>query len=197
MSTTRVSAKQSEALHYYVRFRRASDRSVLPGATGSCRQFAYMQNNSITIRIDNAIEQIGLVADAVDLAGRELHLSRRTVNEMNVVLDELLGNIIRHGYADDARHDIRVELSFAGNLLCATVEDDGIPFDSASPVPRLPDRKATAATIGGLGRHFVHALMDSVAYVRVGNINRVTVCRRDLPEQPAPASSLRPGHRKN
>lgn len=177
--------------------RSASDRSVLPSATDTCRRFAYMQNNSITIRIDNAIEHIGLVADAVDLAGRELHLSRRTVNEMNVVLDELLSNIIRHGYADDARHDIRVELSFAGNLLCATVEDDGIPFDSASPVPRLPDRKATAATIGGLGRHFVHALMDSVAYVRVGNINRVTVCRRDLPEQPAPASSLRPGHRKN
>ena len=148
-----------------------------------------MQNNSITIRIDNAIEQISQVADAVDRAGREFHISQRTVNDMNVVLDELLSNIIHHGYADNEAHQIQIKLSWAESRLCATVEDNGKPFDPTRQPPMPLDRDATAAAIGGLGLHFVHALTDSVTYVREGNVNRISVCKRDMPEQPNTSST--------
>jgi anti-sigma regulatory factor (Ser/Thr protein kinase) len=36
---------------------------------------------------------------------------------MNVALDEMLSNIIKYGYTDDAIHEIHLRLSVAGSLL--------------------------------------------------------------------------------
>lgn len=137
-----------------------------------------MQNHSISIHIDNEIAEITRVADAVNYMARDLYISQRTVNEMNVVLDEVLSNIIQYGYESAGQQRIRIQLSLHEDRFCAVIEDDGKPFDPTKQ--HLPPLNADAASrpIGGLGLHFVKALTDEASYSRVGITNRLRVCKQ-------------------
>ncbi|HEY7743413.1 MAG TPA: ATP-binding protein [Burkholderiales bacterium] len=128
--------------------------------------------------IRNRREEFARVVRTVDRLAAEHHLAADVVKDMQVALDEVLTNIVSYGYADEAEHEIRVRLSVHDNLLEATVEDDGAPFNPLEgPVPdtRAPLRERR---IGGLGMHFVKNLMSEVSYNRVGDRNRLVLRKR-------------------
>lgn len=107
-------------------------------------------------------------------------LSAKVVHDLNVVLDEVLSNIIRHGYSDDKRHEIELHLSVANGVLEVQIEDDGSPFNPLSvPVPNL-SAPLSERPIGGLGIHLIRNFMSEVAYARVGERNQL-VLRKILP----------------
>ena len=93
------------------------------------------------------------------------------VFDLYVVLDEVISNILKYGYADDAAHEIHVKLSATDAAVEIGIEDDGRAFDPFA-VP-APDQSLPLAErpIGGLGLHFVHNLMDDVTYARKNNRN--------------------------
>jgi len=97
---------------------------------------------------------------------------------MQVALDEILSNIVKYGYADDAEHEIQVRLRVLDNAFEATIEDDGVPFNPLES--RAPDTASQLRErrIGGVGLHFVKNLMSEVRYNRVGNRNRVVLRRK-------------------
>ena len=133
---------------------------------------------SSAIKISNKVDEISKVADLVDELGRRCALPARIVNDMNVALDEVLSNIIRHGYDDHAPHQIDVQLSVNGGELCARVADDGRPFDPTRQKLVPISRETTAPAVGGLGLHFVAALIDNIRYKRDGAINRLEMRKR-------------------
>lgn len=121
----------------------------------------------------NRREEFVQVVDAVDKFARQHHLAADIVSDVQIALDEVLTNIVDYGYADEAKHEIRVCLRVVHGVLEITVEDDGVPFnplESAEPdtSASLQERK-----IGGVGLHFVKNLMDEVGYDRVGDRNRL------------------------
>ena len=96
-----------------------------------------------------------------------------TCRAFSLVFDELLNNTISYGYEDDGEHVIELTISLSPERVCATISDDGKPFDSLgreSPDTGLPleDRPE-----GGLGVHLVRNLMDHVSYERRGSQNVV------------------------
>jgi serine/threonine-protein kinase RsbW len=102
-------------------------------------------------------------------------LPAATCNLMNLALDEVLSNIAKYGYPHPEHGIIDVELSYANNTLTALVEDRGIafnPFDLPIEVPSGPLNKRRQ---GGLGIVFVKSLLDSAAYERIGDRNKVTL----------------------
>jgi anti-sigma regulatory factor (Ser/Thr protein kinase) len=111
------------------------------------------------------------VRDMVAVLERERELSPALVFDIYVVLDEVLSNILKYGYDDNAAHEIHVKLSASDAALEIAIEDDGRVFDPfASPAPD-PALRLAERPIGGLGLHFVRNLMDDVQYKRENNHN--------------------------
>jgi phosphoserine phosphatase RsbU/P len=135
-----------------------------------------MRTVEATIR--NRLGDLPKVTRIVDEMAASHRLSHNVAVDMNVALDEVLTNIITHGYADDGLHEITVRLTVHEDVFEAEVEDDGAPFDPLTIPP--PDVRAPlqARPVGGLGIHFVRSLMSDVAYSLVGNRNRLRLRRR-------------------
>ena len=96
-------------------------------------------------------------------------------NRMNLALDEVLSNIVKYAYDTSENEIIDVELTYSNNGFMATVQDAGKPFN-----PLLFPRPDTSGPLkdrrpGGLGILFVRSLMDSVAYERRSDRNRLTL----------------------
>jgi anti-sigma regulatory factor (Ser/Thr protein kinase) len=131
--------------------------------------------STIETSILNKIRDLSRMPELVAQIADEQGLSEDVVFGMNVALDEMLSNIIKYGYTDDAIHEIRVRLSVAGQMLVAEIEDDGQPFDPCAAGPVDVDAPLEERKVGGLGIHIVRTLMAEVGYARVEGRNRLVM----------------------
>jgi len=92
-----------------------------------------------------------------------------------LVLEEALSNVIRHGYADEERHEISVCLRVRGGSVELSVEDDGREFDPLSA--REVDVRAPLEErpTGGLGLHLLRSMASEVRYQRTAGRNLLLV----------------------
>jgi anti-sigma regulatory factor (Ser/Thr protein kinase) len=119
-----------------------------------------------------------LVAFATEFAERA-KLPLEELNRLLVILDELVSNIVRHGYEGAvANGAIEVVLSFARSRLGIEITDNGRAFDPLSAPPPDLDLPAAERPLGGLGIHIVKALVDEARYHRRGKCNRLVLTRR-------------------
>jgi len=100
----------------------------------------------------------------------------RTMNRVEVVLEELVSNLMRHGKDVNV---VTVAAAYRGGVVDLIVEDDGAAFDPfAHPEPE-PFTNLADAQLGGLGIPLVRRLTSSARYDRVGSgseaRNRVSV----------------------
>jgi serine/threonine-protein kinase RsbW len=119
-------------------------------------------------------------AAAFDAFARQGGIPVDVVRSVQVALDEVLSNTVRHGYGDagDRRGiQIRFQLDEDG-VLEVTIEDDAPPFDPRTA--SVPDTTAGLAerTPGGLGLLLTRGLMDEMDYARANGRNRVTLRKR-------------------
>ena len=126
-----------------------------------------------SLRIANRLLELDRVADAVEAFGEAHSLVAKLRYQLRLVLDELLTNTISYGYPEDGDHTITVSMAHEGTRLRFLLVDDALPFDPLTA--KAPDlgAEADARPIGGLGIHLVRAIMDRVAYERVGGNNRL------------------------
>jgi anti-sigma regulatory factor (Ser/Thr protein kinase) len=100
----------------------------------------------------------------------------RTMNRVEVVLEELLSNLIRHGRDVNA---IMVAAGYRGGSIDLVVEDDGAVFDPLGKPDPDPFTSLAEAPLGGLGIALVRRLTCAARYDRVGTgaaaRNRVSV----------------------
>jgi anti-sigma regulatory factor (Ser/Thr protein kinase) len=111
------------------------------------------------------------VRDMVAALERERDLPPALVFDLYVVLDEVIRNVLKYAYTDDAAHEIHVKLSATETAVQIAIEDDGRaydPFAIAAPDLSLP---LAERPLGGLGLHFVRHLVDEVKYKREGDHN--------------------------
>jgi anti-sigma regulatory factor (Ser/Thr protein kinase) len=129
--------------------------------------------SKIETSILNKIRDLARMPELVAQLAKERGLSDDAVFGLNVALDEMLSNIIKYGYTDDAIHEIRIRFNFTGPLLVVEIEDDGQPFDPCAAAPVDVDAPMEERKVGGLGIHIVRALMKDVGYERVDGRNRL------------------------
>ena len=131
-------------------------------------------------RLRGVLADLDTVYGAIsDLAQRHV-LREDVIHPLRLALDELITNVVEHGFhgrALDQRHLV-LRLDASGDVVEATIEDDGIPFDptivaAADPGGELDDRP-----IGGLGLHLVRRSIDGMHYRRDGDSNLLTITKR-------------------
>jgi serine/threonine-protein kinase RsbW len=138
----------------------------------------------ISAEIDNDIAEIASVTVLIQRFGKSHGLPEAAVFHMVLAFDELLTNIISHGFLDGGRHKISASLKLDGDRFEGEIVDDGIAFDPlAGPVPdtSLPAEQREA---GGLGIHFVRSVMDQLDYRRTDGRNYFKMVKR-VPAEPA------------
>jgi serine/threonine-protein kinase RsbW len=130
------------------------------------------------IRIANRQENMAGVIKTMEKFGARHGIPTAVVNDFSVAVDEVLANIVSHGYPDGATGEILVRFVYRPGEICAEIEDDGVSFDPLA-APR-PDLGATLQErkVGGLGIHFVRNLMDEVVYRRIEGHNMLRLKKR-------------------
>ena len=100
----------------------------------------------------------------------------RTMNRVEVVLEELVSNIMRHGKDVNV---VTVAAGYRGGVVDLIVEDDGAAFDPLAHPEPDPFTNLADASLGGLGIPLVRRLTSSARYDRVGSgsetRNRISV----------------------
>ena len=97
---------------------------------------------------------------------------------MNLALDEIISNVIEHGYEDTLEHEIPITVRFEGDLLTIEIEDDGRPFNPvAEPLPDV-DLPLEERPIGGLGILILRSMADGHEYRRERGRNILRIEKR-------------------
>ena len=136
----------------------------------------------LSVALVNDRKEIPRLADIAQRFGAVHCLSEDYVMSIQLVLDEVVINVILHGFedvGDTRRHEIHVHLDLApGKLLTIQVEDDARAYDPRdAPAPDF-DTPIEERRVGGLGVHIVKALMDTVDYRRDDGHNILTMTKK-------------------
>ncbi len=94
---------------------------------------------------------------------------------VDLTLEEILTNTIRHGYQDAERHQIVVCVSVLDGIIELHFVDDGREFDPTAAVPVDLSVPLEQRRVGGLGLHLVRELTGAVRYERRGRENHLWV----------------------
>ena len=130
-----------------------------------------MSERALSFTVTNRLEEIRRASALIDAFGEAQGVRRDVLYKINLALDEIVTNIIKHGYDDQARHEITIAVALEGDDVSVRVADDGRAFNPLE-VPK-PDLTLTLdeRPIGGLGIHLVRSMMDGLEYRRENGHN--------------------------
>ena len=137
----------------------------------------------LDLELRNDFADLSRAARQANAALEAAGASAEAVYRASLGLEEILTNIIKYGYDDQAEHRIAVRIEAGPESVRLAIADDGHPFDPRqAPPPRL-DRPLSERRAGGLGIHLVLAMMDRVDYRRQDgrNLLELTILPRPDP----------------
>ncbi len=131
--------------------------------------------SEIQYTIADRLEELTRLLDAVrgmlEARGVDAIVRYKT----NLALEEMVTNIIKYGFDDDAEHLIDIQLGIDDGRVMVRIRDRGKPYDPLqAPEPRT-DRSLRERQPGGLGVHLVRKMACHIAYRRDGQVNELTL----------------------
>ncbi len=142
---------------------------------------------TVELLISADIGEIARVQEAVAGLAGEAPLPPRASHVLSVALDELLSNVIVHGYGGQAvGQSIGIRIEREASKVRVEIVDRARPFDpTTADTPDLGGA-LESREIGGLGIHLVRTLVQGLSYDRGPGENRtrftVPIGAADLPK---------------
>jgi anti-sigma regulatory factor (Ser/Thr protein kinase) len=128
--------------------------------------------------LGNDLAELPAALDWLEATLRSAGVGETAVGELRLVAEEGLSNVIRHAYADAARHSIEVTVEIGGGEVRLVLRDDGRPFNPlAAPAPDL-DGPIDQRPAGGWGIQLLKHLVDRADYRREENANVLSLVKR-------------------
>ena len=139
----------------------------------------------LRIPLKNDLGEMKRVNSAlIDFLGEE-GVRPEGINRVRLVVEELLVNIIKHAFSDDARHTIVLTLRTGPGSVSVLTEDDGRPFDPREAPPPPLGRPLEEHGEGGYGIYIVKQMTSSLTYTRADGRNQVrAMVRLGTQEEP-------------
>ena len=126
------------------------------------------------ITVDAMIENMNTVTAFVDDFLDQIACPMKSRIQINIVIDEIFGNICHYAYKDSVGAvTVRVESGNTPKAVFLTFTDNGIPYnplDTEDPDITLSSEERK---IGGLGIYLVKKNMDEMKYEYVNQQNRL------------------------
>jgi serine/threonine-protein kinase RsbW len=147
----------------------------LKGPPPLCHNQAVLTTLEFTL--DGNLHELGRVAEELTWFCEENDLGAEVEFDLNLAIEELFTNALRHGGCEGMKDAIRVRLERREDFVEAEFSDRGREFNPASAPP--PDLEASLAgrPAGGLGLNLVRRTMSDLQYRRSGEWNQVTMRR--------------------
>jgi anti-sigma regulatory factor (Ser/Thr protein kinase) len=99
---------------------------------------------------------------------------RENSMRLNLVLEELFTNTVRHGHGGDCDVPVWVTLARRGNLVWLTYEDNAPPYNPyAKLAEQSPNTTIGSRKLGGLGVMLTRELASSQDYAYLFGRNRI------------------------
>ena len=131
------------------------------------------------ITVDAMIENMNTVTAFVDDFLDQIACPMKSRIQINIVIDEIFGNICHYAYKDSVGAvTVRVESGNTPKAVFLTCTDNGIPYnplDTEDPDITLSSEERK---IGGLGIYLVKKNMDEMKYEYVNQQNRLWMEKR-------------------
>lgn len=133
----------------------------------------------LSLRMAATREELPRIQAALEAFARDEGWPSRLEFQIKLVIEEVVMNILSHGYEEGGEHDILIELASDAEKIGIEIVDDGRPYDPLTEAP-APDTGAPLADrpVGGLGVYLVCALMDEASYRREDNRNRLALTKQ-------------------
>jgi anti-sigma regulatory factor (Ser/Thr protein kinase) len=143
-----------------------------------CAEIAHL-NAKLCLTLTSTLAEIQILSEAFLRFAAEHALPSLIQADVNLAMEEIVTNVIVHGYRGERGHQISVAIELGPKAIVVQVEDSAPPFNPLqAPDPDLRSPLPLRKT-GGLGIYLAKQFLNSMEYERVGDKNR-TVLRRLL-----------------
>jgi serine/threonine-protein kinase RsbW len=126
------------------------------------------------------LKQLARIRAFVSERAQSLGVSAEAVDSLCLAVDEVVTNIVVHGY--EGPGTVSVDLEADGKDLLIRISDEAPAFDPTSRLKNEQPNLGERTRPGGLGIFLVGQSMDEVAYARVGDRNQLTLAKRNVIE---------------
>lgn len=132
----------------------------------------------LTLELDNNLAELTRMHAAVEAFCKANGIAGQAVFDLNLALEEIVVNIMRYAFREQAGEAICVRLTIAGDTVQGEVRDPGKAFDPLQMPPPDLTLGVDERKVGGLGIHFVKTLLDDVCYRRIRNENLLSFAKQ-------------------
>lgn len=134
-----------------------------------------MIEDDISCELKNDLRELGALCRRIERFAAAHALPKRILFDLNLVLEEVFSNIVRHGFRDDQDHSIKISVCYEHDAVIVQIVDEGIPFNPMEI--KQPDLRCPLEErrVGGLGIHMIKRIMDDIVYERKGRQNILTM----------------------
>jgi anti-sigma regulatory factor (Ser/Thr protein kinase) len=133
--------------------------------------------------IRNSLDELEPLVRGISDWCQQRSFSQETIYEVSLIVDEVVSNIIRHGFKDGGEHRIQISVWTEGDDMAMAVRDEGVAFDPLlMPAPDLT-RPMDERKPGGLGIFMVKQLTQEILYRREDGRNVLLLKKRPALEK--------------
>jgi anti-sigma regulatory factor (Ser/Thr protein kinase) len=131
---------------------------------------------SLTLR--SSASELVRLQEAFRAFAERNELADQVRNAVSLALEEMILNIINHGYQGRDDRSIDVSAAMEEGRIVVTIDDRAAAFDPLTmPTPDV-SAPLEERTAGGLGVHLTRRLMDTVDYRRTEDGNRLVLTKK-------------------
>ena len=132
----------------------------------------------LSLTITDARDELALIVDAVEGVAEREDWAFDLVFKVNLVLEEVVLNIMDHGFEDGDAKECEIALKSDADAVTIAISDRGIAFDPFTDAPDADvDSSIDERKVGGLGIHLIETMMDEYNYRRTDGTNRMTLVK--------------------
>jgi len=136
----------------------------------------------LELKLRNSLVEIVKLRASLESFSKEFGIDPKTAFQIDLSLEEVFSNIVRHAFSDHKPHEILVQAEVAEGWMTIRVEDDGQEFNPLLfPAPEL-NSPLEQRQAGRLGIHLIRTLMDWVGYERARGKNILLLRKKIIGE---------------
>lgn len=124
-----------------------------------------------------SINELENIFSFLEVNGERFHMNERNLHDLELSVEEIFTNMVRHNSSSDQAIEISIELDDGQILTCLTDHED-TPFDFTQLGEIDFEEYIAKKKSGGLGIFLVKELMDEVRFEHLNGKSKITIIKK-------------------